>query len=63
MQNGRGDLEIRFRSLLVAQHPVSDQGQIDPAQPLRRDRQHLLVGCGVIQIHHPCIDRGRAAGQ
>lgn len=32
MQDGRGNLEIGFRSLLVAQHPVSDESKIDSAQ-------------------------------
>ena len=63
MQNGRGDFEIRLRSLLIAQHSVCDQGQIDLAQALRCGRQHFLVGPGVIQIRGPGIYAGGAPGE
>ena len=44
MQNRRGHLEIRLGGMLVAQHSVGDQSEVNPAQTLRRTGEHLRMG-------------------
>jgi hypothetical protein len=63
MQNGSGYFKIRFRRLLISEHSMRDQRQVNPAQPLRCAGKHLWMRGGVVEIHDPGVDGERSAGQ
>ena len=62
-ENGLGERIVRLGLLLIPEHSVGDQGQVDLAQRRSRGFEHLRMLRGVIEVHDFYGYGGCSAGE